>query len=238
MGSYNVRQDLTRFRKDASALLEISRSRRKLALKLGFLSDNLAMINEILCTLDRSRYCRINTGTNELTGEQVQLKSKLEAHKRDALFMIGYSRGYGPRQIMFDHQRLLDLNKKQRRVGSLSKIEEAEKRIVQEQIRVLYQNDPETKARERRKQLIAHERKYSLTTHQKHELSLIDKLYPGSDPQYPDYNLPAEGMRIPDVDWSKWVSAPKPRPDLATSYDLYQLPLIRTRGPIGAIRGT
>ena len=164
MGSYNVRQDLTRFRKDASALLEISRSRRKLALKLGFLSDNLAMINEILCTLDRSRYCRINTGTNELTGEQVQLKSKLEAHKRDALFMIGYSRGYGPRQIMFDHQRLLDLNKRQRRVGSLSKIEQAEKRIIQEQIRVLYQNDSETKARERRKQLIAYKRKYSLTT--------------------------------------------------------------------------
>ena len=58
MGSYNVRQDLTRFRKDASALLEISRSRRKLALKLGFLSDNLAKINEILCTLDRKAGAR------------------------------------------------------------------------------------------------------------------------------------------------------------------------------------
>src|SRR3974390_1178787 len=218
MGSYSVRQDLMRFRKEANGFLEISRSRRKLTLKLGFLS-NLATINEILCSLDWSRYCRTNAGSNELTGEQTQLKLKLEAHKRDALFMIGYSQGYGPKQIMFDHQRLLDLNKKQRRAGFLSKVEEAEKGAIQEQIRVLYQNDPETKGRERRNQLITYKRKYSLTTHQERELSLIDKLYPGIDPQYPDYNLPEEGMRVPYVDYSKWLPAPIPRPDLATSYD-------------------
>jgi hypothetical protein len=222
MRRYNYMTDLARLKREARPLLQAARSRRAFERTMNELSHALKC-NEILTFCDRHRYCRVSKDRNDLLTKQESYQKQALGFKTDTLFFLEYMSGYLPKHITDDHNRLRQLRIKERRVGTLPHSEESEKQLIERRITVLYENDPETKARARRKLLLSHTKKHVLTDAQQNELERINAIYPGEDPQYPD-PYPPDIVAIPEFDFPGLSELerfkPKMRLDLSTDLGL------------------